>query len=82
MTRSLLAVGLAVLLSTDRSPLDVARVLANRYPQDAVMSYIPALAWSSAMRLSSMTGEQKWGLRARAQMRPFAAGQTPSMQGG
>src|SRR6185503_4073323 len=45
---------------TGRAPLDVARVLAARYPAEPVMSYIPALAWSGSLRLAVLTGEDRW----------------------
>ena len=40
-------------------PLDVARVLAAKYPASPIMSYIPALAWSAALRLAQLTGEDE-----------------------
>ena len=39
-----------------RQPLDVARVLAAKYPAQPIMSYIPALAWSGSLRLAALTG--------------------------
>src|ERR1700729_3462721 len=30
----------------ERSPLDIAKVLAAKYPAQPIMSYIPALSWS------------------------------------
>ncbi len=57
-----------------RAPLDIARALAARYPAAPGMSYIPALAWTGALRLSAMTGEGAYRERALAQMQPFLAG--------
>jgi rhamnogalacturonyl hydrolase YesR len=64
---------------TGRPPLDVARVLAARYPADPVMSYIPALAWSGAFRLAVLTGEDRWREKPRREMQPFVSGVTPAI---
>jgi len=56
-------------------PLDVARVLAGRYPAAPAMSYIPALAWSGALRLSALTKEAQWADKAKREMQPFLAGE-------
>lgn len=58
-------------------PLDVARFMAGRYPMAPAMSYIPAMAWSGALRLSAVTGEPRWGEKARADMQPFLTGAKP-----
>ena len=34
---------------TARDPLAIARVLANRYPQNPLVSYIPSVAWSNTV---------------------------------
>jgi unsaturated rhamnogalacturonyl hydrolase len=62
-----------------RDPLEVARALAGRYPESAVMSYIPALSWSGALRLSALTGEERWQEKAREQMRPFLSGEKAAL---
>lgn len=54
-------------------PLAVARILAARYPAQPAMSYIPALSWSSSLRLSDITGESQWRDRAARQMEAFTA---------
>ena len=62
-----------------RQPLDVARVLAARYPESPIMSYIPGVAWSSALRLAALTGEDRWKDKPRRDMQPFVAGEKPSI---
>lgn len=62
-----------------RAPLDLARVLAGRYPATPSMSYIPALAWRGAMNLSAATRENQWRDRAVEQMRPFISGDKPAI---
>jgi unsaturated rhamnogalacturonyl hydrolase len=62
--------------TSELSPLDVARILAARYPEDASsVRYIPALAWSGALRLSALTGEARWAQKARREMQPFVSGE-------
>lgn len=62
---------------TDRPPLEVARVLAARYPAQPGMSYIPALAWSGSLRLSALTGEPQWSAKALKDMQAFISGEIP-----
>jgi rhamnogalacturonyl hydrolase YesR len=64
---------------TGRPPLEVARVLAARYPAEPAMSYIPALAWSGSFRLAAMTGEDRWREKPRRQMQPFVTGAVPAI---
>jgi rhamnogalacturonyl hydrolase YesR len=60
-------------------PLDVARLLAARYPESPIMSYIPGVAWSSALRLAALTGEDKWKEKPRRDMQPFLSGDKPAI---
>jgi rhamnogalacturonyl hydrolase YesR len=62
-----------------RSPLDVARVLAARYPETPTMSYIPAVAWSSSLRLAQLTSEDRWKERARRDIGVFLSGGKPAI---
>lgn len=62
-------------LRESRAPLGLARLLAARYPASPIMSYIPALSWSGALRLSRLTGETQYRDRAVAQMTPFLTGE-------
>jgi rhamnogalacturonyl hydrolase YesR len=62
-----------------RQPLDVARVLAARYPASPSMSYITALSWSGALRLSAATGEARWREKAVGEMQPFLNGEKPTI---
>jgi unsaturated rhamnogalacturonyl hydrolase len=74
--------GIAILAAAPAgAPLDVARVLAARYPENATMSYISALSWSSAIRLTTLTSEPRWKEKARQQMLPFIAGEKDSAPG-
>jgi rhamnogalacturonyl hydrolase YesR len=61
------------------APLDVARVMAARYPSAPSMSYIPALAWSGALRLSVLAGDPQWGEKAKREMAPFLSGEKPAI---
>jgi rhamnogalacturonyl hydrolase YesR len=59
----------------ERQPLEIARVLAARYPENASMSYIAALTWSGALRLSAHTNEARWKEKARHELEPFTSGE-------
>lgn len=65
--------------AADRQPLDIARVLAARYPENASMTYIAALSWSGALRLAALTNEARWKERARQQLQPFISGEKPTL---
>jgi unsaturated rhamnogalacturonyl hydrolase len=43
------------------------------------MSYIPAMSWAGALRLSALTGERQFAAAARKQMEPFLSGARPSI---
>ncbi len=60
-----------------RSPLDIARLLAARYPGRPSMSYIPGAAWVHTLRLARLTGETGWRDKVLAQVRPWLSGEEP-----
>ena len=60
-----------------RTPLDVARVLAARYPESPSMSYIPALAWAGTFRLMAFISDPELLDKPRREMRPFLTGERP-----
>jgi len=47
----------AIAARVSRAPLDIARVLAKRYPQIPIVSYIPSVSWMSRLRLADATGD-------------------------
>ena len=55
-------------------PLAVARILAAKYPAQPIMSYIPALSWSSQLRLSELSGEPQWRAKALKDIEAFTSG--------
>jgi len=67
------ATGTAQAPTPSSDPLAIARILAAKYPAQPIMSYIPALSWSSSLRLSEMTGEPRWREKAEKDMQPFIA---------
>jgi rhamnogalacturonyl hydrolase YesR len=62
-----------------RNPLEIARILAARYPAQPIMSYIPALAWSSQLRLTAITAEVRWRQKAMHDIEAFIDGKTPAL---
>ncbi len=59
-------------------PLAVALAFAERYPQAASVSYIPALSWRGALRLGELTGDRSWRARVRAGMQPLLDAPPPA----
>lgn len=62
-----------------QDPLTVARILAAKYPAQPIMSYIPALSWSSSYRLSVMTKEPQWREKAARDIEAFTSSRTPAI---
>jgi unsaturated rhamnogalacturonyl hydrolase len=60
-----------------RAPLDIARLLAGRYPATPSISYIPALAWIKTLELSALTKDETLQAKVRAQVQPWLAGERP-----
>jgi rhamnogalacturonyl hydrolase YesR len=65
--------------ASERSPLDITKVLAAKYPMQPIMSYIPALSWSASFRLTALTGEDRWKDKPRRDMQAFVSGVTPAI---
>lgn len=62
---------------TARAPLDVARLLARRYPATPGISYIPALAWTHTLRLAEMDDDGALRGKVLEQVRPWLSGGRP-----
>jgi unsaturated rhamnogalacturonyl hydrolase len=62
-----------------RPPLEIARMLAASYPAAPMMSYIPALSWSGALKVSALTADPQYRDRAVEQMQPFLSGAKPAI---
>jgi len=60
-----------------RPPLDIARLLAARYPERPSMSYIPGAAWMHTLRLARLTGETGWRDKVLSQVQPWLSGEEP-----
>ncbi len=61
----------ALLARVRRDPLEVATLLASRYPETPSISYIPALAWSSALRLATVANAAALRQRVEQQTAPW-----------
>ena len=60
-----------------RKPIDIARLLAGRYPAVPSISYIPALAWINTLKLSALTGDAALRAKVLAQVQPWLSGEKP-----
>ena len=60
-----------------REPIDIARLLAGRYPAAPSISYIPALAWINTLKLSALTGDKTLRAKVLAQVQPWLSGEKP-----
>src|SRR4051794_13652494 len=60
-----------------RSPLEIARLLAPRYPAAPSISYIPALAWIKTLELSAQIKDEALRTRVLGQIQPWLSGDKP-----
>ena len=60
-----------------RTPIDIARLLAGRYPAAPSISYITALAWINTLKLSALTGDETLRAKVLAQLEPWLSGEKP-----
>src|SRR5688572_13380905 len=60
-------------------PLEIAGILAARYPAQPIMSYIPALTWSGQLRLSAITADAKWREKAIRDIEAVTGGRIPAI---
>jgi rhamnogalacturonyl hydrolase YesR len=67
----------ALLKRASRDPIEIARVLAARYPQTPSISYIPAVAWVNTLRLAQITGDASLRTKVMDQLKPWLAGEKP-----
>jgi unsaturated rhamnogalacturonyl hydrolase len=58
-----------------RAPMDIARLLAGRYPAAPSISYIPALAWINTIELSARTGDGALRTKVLTQVQPWLSGE-------
>ena len=62
---------------TARAPLDVARLMARRYPGTPSISYIPALAWVHTLRVADMDGDASLRDKVMEHVSPWLSGGRP-----
>jgi unsaturated rhamnogalacturonyl hydrolase len=67
----------AIAARVSRQPLDIARVLAKRYPQNPIVSYIPSVSWFNLLRLSDATHDSSFADAVRQQTQPWTSGARP-----
>jgi rhamnogalacturonyl hydrolase YesR len=54
-----------------RDPIAIATVLAARYPESPSISYIPALSWSNALKLATITNTAALRAKVEQQTAPW-----------
>jgi unsaturated rhamnogalacturonyl hydrolase len=66
-----------LLARSSRDPLTIAKVLAARYPQSPLVSYIPSVAWASTLRLADLINDAALRQKVLAQTRPWLSRERP-----
>ncbi len=67
----------AILKRIARQPLDIARLLAARYPAAPSISYIPALAWSKTLETAALTSDEALRAKVITQVQPWLTREKP-----
>jgi rhamnogalacturonyl hydrolase YesR len=62
---------------TGREPIDIARILAERYPQNPIVSYIPSVAWANTLRLADLRKDGALERKVMEQVRPWLSRERP-----
>ena len=70
-----------LLARSSRDPLAVARVLAARYPQTPLVSYIPSVAWAATLRLADITKDDALRQKVLSETRPWTSRERPLFGG-
>jgi rhamnogalacturonyl hydrolase YesR len=60
-----------------RTPLAIARVLAGKYPQTPLVSYIPSVAWANTLRLADITKDDALRQKVLSEIRPWLVRERP-----
>jgi unsaturated rhamnogalacturonyl hydrolase len=58
-----------------RQPLDIAKLLAKRYPETPSISYIPSVSWVNTLRLATISGDASLRDKVLAQTAPWLSGE-------
>jgi hypothetical protein len=58
-----------------RTPLEIARLLAKRYPEVPSISYIPSVSWVNTLRLGTMNGDASLKQKVLGQTAPWMSGE-------
>ncbi len=69
----------ALVARSARTPVEIASLLANRYPASPSVSYVPAVAWSNTLRLAARLGDETLVEKVRGEMARFLSGETPAV---
>lgn len=64
-----------ILSRIDRQPLDIAVLLAKRYPETPSISYIPSVSWVNTLRLSAIIGDASLRQKVLDQTAPWLSGE-------
>ena len=62
---------------SSREPLAIARVLAGKYPQSPLVSYIPSVAWATTLRLADITKDDALRQKVLAETGPWLSRERP-----
>ena len=60
-----------------RRPLEIARLLAERYPGTPSMSYIPGVAWVQTLRLATLLNDSSLRAKVIRDVQPWLSGEEP-----
>jgi unsaturated rhamnogalacturonyl hydrolase len=62
---------------SSREPLAIARVLAEKYPQSPLVSYIPSVAWACTLRVAEITKDDALRQKVLSETRQWVSRERP-----
>ncbi len=66
-----------LLARSARDPLSVAKVLAVKYPQSPLVSYIPSVAWANTLRLADIVNDDALRQKVFSETHPWRSRERP-----
>jgi len=64
-----------IVARVQREPLAIATLLARKYPETPLISYIPAISWTQTWRLAPIVKDDSLREKVRQQIQPWMSGE-------
>ena len=69
-----------IVARVQREPLAIATLLARKYPETPLISYIPAISWTQTWRLAPIVKDDSLREKVRQQIQPWMSGEKDAVR--